>query len=74
MVRRMVVSTSKSSNVHGVVDDNSNPYRKFVMDVMTMNQGHTGQCPIIYEEPNVDAGKFFDLLKDFDEPLHKCSP
>ena len=39
------------------------------MDVMTMNQGHVGQCSIIDEEPNTNATRFFDLLKDSDEPL-----
>jgi len=27
------------------------------------------QCPIIEEEPDTDPARFFDLLKDFDEPL-----
>jgi hypothetical protein len=65
----MVGSTSSASNVHGVVNDNSNPYRNMVMDAMRMNQCNASQCPIIEEEPNADATKFFDLLKDSDEPL-----
>ena len=65
----MVESTSSASNMHGVVDDNSNPYRTMVMDAMRMNQGHVGQYPIVDEEPNVDAVRFFNLLKDSDEPL-----
>jgi hypothetical protein len=36
----MVGSTSSASNVHGVVNDNSNPYRNMVMDAMRMNQGN----------------------------------
>jgi hypothetical protein len=40
-----------------------------VMDAMRMNQGNVSQYPIIEEEPNADATRFFDLLKDFDEPL-----
>jgi hypothetical protein len=36
-VKRMVGSTPSSSNVHGVVDDNSNSYRNMVIDVMRMN-------------------------------------
>jgi hypothetical protein len=40
-----------------------------VMGMMRMNRGHAGQCPIIDEEPNADAARFFDLLKDSDEPL-----
>jgi hypothetical protein len=37
----MVGSTSSASNVHGVVDDNSNPYRTMVMDAMRMNKCHS---------------------------------
>ena len=40
-----------------------------VMDAMRMNQGNVSQCQIVEEEPNTDATRFFDLLKDFDEPL-----
>jgi hypothetical protein len=69
MVERMVGSTSSYSNIHGVVDDNSHPYRNIVMDAMRMNQGHVSQCLIIDEEPNVDATRFFDHLKDYDKPL-----
>jgi len=39
------------------------------MDAMRMNQGNVSQCPIVEEEPNADAAKCFDLLKDSDEPL-----
>jgi len=37
MVERMVGSTSSASNIHGVVNDNSIPYRNMVMDAMRMN-------------------------------------
>jgi len=40
MIERVVGSTSSVSNVHGVVNDNSNPYKNMVMDVMRMNQGN----------------------------------
>jgi hypothetical protein len=40
-----------------------------VMDAMRMNQGNVSQCPIVEEEPNADATRFFYLLKDSDEPL-----
>jgi hypothetical protein len=40
-----------------------------VMDAMRMNQGNVSQCPIVEEEPNADATRFFDMLKDSDEPL-----
>jgi hypothetical protein len=70
MIERMVGLTSSASNVHGVVNDNSNPYMTMVMDAMRMNQGHVNQCPIIDEESNTDAARFFFyLLKDSDKPL-----
>jgi len=69
MVKKMVRSTSSSSNMHEVVDDNSNPYRNMIMDAMRMNQGYTSQCSIVDEEPNADAIRFFYILKDFDELL-----
>jgi hypothetical protein len=69
MVERVVGSTSSASNVHEVVNDNSNPYRNMVMDAMRMNEGNVSQCLIIEEEPNVNAARFFDLLKDSNELL-----
>jgi len=69
MVKRMIELTSNSSDMHGVVDDNSNPFKNIVMDAMRISQGNAGQYPIVDEEPNLDPTKFFDLLKDFDEPL-----
>jgi len=72
MRERVVGSTSSASNVQGVANDNSNPYRNMVTDAMRMNQGNVSQCPIAEEEPNADAARFFDLLKDSDEPLWNC--
>jgi len=70
ILEEMVVgSTSSASNVHETPNDNTNPYRNMVMDAMRMNQGNVSQCPIIEEEPNADATRFFHLLKDSDEPL-----
>jgi len=69
MVERVVGSTSSASNVHEVVNDNSNPYMNMDMDAMRMNEGNASQCPIVEEEPNADAARFFDMLKDSDEPL-----
>jgi len=66
---RVVGSTFSASNVHEVANNNSNPYRNMVMDAMRMNQGNVNQCSIIEEEPNADAARFFNMLKDFDEPL-----
>jgi len=40
MIEKMVGSTFSASNVYEAVDDNNNPYRNMVMDVMRMNQGH----------------------------------
>jgi hypothetical protein len=40
-----------------------------LMDAMRMNQGNVSQCSIIEEDLNADASRFFDLLKDSDEPL-----
>jgi len=60
---------TSSSNIRGVVDDNSNPYRNMIMDAMRMNQGYTSQCSIVDEESNADAIRFFYILKDFDELL-----
>jgi hypothetical protein len=34
-----------------------------------MNQGNVNQCPIVEEEPNADATRFFYLLKNSDKPL-----
>jgi len=39
------------------------------MDAIRMNEGNVSECPIIEEGPNADATRFFNLLKDFDEPL-----
>jgi hypothetical protein len=69
MGERVVGSTSSASNMHEVTNDNTNPYRNMVMDAMRMNQGNVSQFPIVEEEPNADAARFFDLLKDSDEPL-----
>ena len=70
MEETVVGSTSSASNVHEAANDNTNPYRiNMVMDAMRMNQGNVSQCPIIEEEPNVDTTRFFDLLKDSNEPF-----
>jgi hypothetical protein len=69
MEERVVGSTFSASNVHEATNDNTNPYKNMVMDAMRMNQGNVSQCPIVEEEPNADAARFFDFLKDSDEPL-----
>jgi len=69
MRERVVGSTSSASNVHRVANDNSNTYRNMVMDAMRMNQYNASQCPIIEEKPNANAARYFDMLKDSNEPL-----
>ena len=59
----------KKKNMNEAINNNTNPYRNLVMDAMRMNQGNVSQCPIVEEEPNADAARFFDLLKDSDESL-----
>ena len=49
--------------MHGVVDDNNNPYRNMVINVMRMNQGYAGKCSIVDEVPNAGVPMSFDLLK-----------
>jgi len=49
MLERVVGLTSSASNVHEVVNDNSNPYKNMVMDAMRMNEGNVSECPIIEE-------------------------
>jgi len=69
MEEMVVGSTSSANNVHEAANDNTKPYRNMVMDAMRMNQGNGSQCSIVEEELNADAARFFDLLKDSDEPL-----
>ena len=61
MVERITDSTSSSSNVHEIVDDNSDPYKNMGMEAIKINQDHVGPYIIIDEEPNVDATNFFFL-------------
>jgi len=72
MVERVVRSISSASNMHEVGNENSNPYRNMVMDAMRMSEGNVSECPIVEEEPNANAARFFDMLKDSDEPLYDC--
>ena len=63
MIEMMVRSTSRSSNMHGVVEDNNNPYRNMVMDAMRMNQSYAGKYSIVDEEPNIDEPGFLIFWK-----------
>jgi len=68
----MLVCTRRtlcSSNVHRVIDENSKPYRSLMMDAMRINQSYAGECSSVDEEQNTNATRFFEFLKDFDEPL-----
>jgi hypothetical protein len=40
-----------------------------VMEAMRMSEDNVSECPIIEEETNVNATRFFDLLKDSNELL-----
>jgi hypothetical protein len=71
MVKRMVESTSSSSSVHRLIGDNNNHYKSMVMDVMRMNQVYAGECSIVDEKPNINATRFFDLLKDTNKSLYR---
>ena len=39
------------------------------MDAIRMNQDYADECLIVDEKPNIDIARFFEVLKDFDEPL-----
>jgi len=69
MVEKIAGSISTSNNVHEVVNDNSNPYKSMMINAIRINQSYVGHWSIIDDEPNTDATKFFDLLKDFDKSL-----
>jgi hypothetical protein len=59
MIERIVGSTSSSSNMYEVVDDNSSPYRSMMMDTMRINHGYLSESSCIDEEPHVDSTRFF---------------
>jgi hypothetical protein len=59
MIKRIVGSTSSSSNLYEVVDDNSSPYKSMMMDAMRINHGYLGESSHIDEEPHVDTTRFF---------------
>jgi len=59
MLERIVGSTSTSSNIYEVIDDNHNRYKSMVMEAMRINHGYSGEGSCVHEEPNVDATRFF---------------
>jgi hypothetical protein len=69
MLERIVDSTSSSSNIYEVVDDNSNHYRSMVIDALRISHGYSRNNLLRDKETNVDAARFFKLLKDFNEML-----
>jgi len=69
MLEMIVDSTSSSSNIHEVVDDNSNHYRSMVIDAIRISHGYSRNNLRRDKETNVDAVRFFKLLKDFNEML-----
>ena len=40
MVEMIVGSTSSASDMHGVANNNNNPYKTMVMEAIRMYQGH----------------------------------
>jgi hypothetical protein len=69
MIEIMVRSTSSSSSVYGVEDDNNNPYNYIIMDATRLNQGYACKCSIIDEKLNEDATRLFYLLEASNKPL-----
>jgi len=69
VLERIVGSTSTFSNIHEVVNDNSNCYRSMVIDVMRMNHSYSSEDSCGDEDPYGDTNNCFELLKDFDESL-----
>jgi len=72
MLERMVGSTYSSSNIYKFVDNNNNPYRSMMMDVMWMNHDYSSEGSyniLLDEESNINVAKFFELLKDYNKPL-----
>jgi hypothetical protein len=72
MLEKIIYSTFNSSNIHEFVDDYSNPYRNIVMDAIKIKNGYSSKnsCSIpLNKEPNVDATRFFEFLKNYDELL-----
>ena len=68
MLEMIVSSTSSSSDIHGVINDNNNNfYVSIVMVAMWMNQGYLGESSYVDEELTIDVARFFELLKDFDD-------
>jgi hypothetical protein len=59
IIKKTVGSTSSSSNLYEVVDDNSSPYKSMMIDAIRINHGYLGESSHIDEEPHVDTTRFF---------------
>jgi len=68
MIKRIVGSTSIYSNIHEVVNDDNNRYMSMMMNVMEINHSYLGEGLRVDKELNVDAIRFFQLLKDSNKP------
>jgi len=67
----MVGSTSSFNYMYEFVDDNNNSYRSIVIDAMWMNITYSSESSHnihLDEELNVDAIRFLEFLKYYDEP------
>jgi hypothetical protein len=69
MLEMIIGSISSFSNIHEVVDDNSNCYRSMVMDTIKMNHSYWSKDSCVDEELNINTSRFFKFLKDFNEWL-----
>jgi len=65
MLDMIVSSTSSSSNIHEIVDDNSNYYRSMVMDAMRMNHDYLCEGSRVDEELNIDIARVFTIKSDY---------
>ena len=55
MLKRIIGSTSSSSNIYKVINDNRNYYKSMVIDAMKMNHGYSSKGLCFNEEPNIKA-------------------
>lgn len=66
ILEKMGSSTSTSRNIIEIVDNNGNPYRSIVIDLLKMNGDYLDEglhnIIILDEEPNIDVIRFFKLL------------
>jgi hypothetical protein len=69
MLERIGGLTFISNNIHEVINGNINCYRSMVMEAMKINHGYSSEGSRGDGEPNLNAARSFELLRDFDEPL-----